>query len=144
MLSLRISPRGAGVRVKRWGCCHVRRADRGTQGSLCEHHSFFLMAAPAAYGRSCAREWNGAAAATYTTATTTSGPLTHYAGPGIEPEPPRGSNPSLPRDPTHCSRILNPLNHGGNTEHHFLSLSSSLDFQNLNANLKIMNSKRRQ
>ena len=50
-------------------------------------HFFHVMATPMAYASSGTRDWIHAAAATYTTSAATSDPLTHSAGPGVEPAP---------------------------------------------------------
>ena len=47
---------------------------------------FNFMAAPAAYGSSRAKDKIQVTATTYAAAAATPDPLTHCAGPGIEPE----------------------------------------------------------
>ena len=68
--------------------------------------SSFFVATPTAYGSLQARDRIQATAATYTTATATLDPLTHCS---------RGSNTHLQSHPSHCSQILNPMHHGGNS-----------------------------
>ena len=67
----------------------------------------FLMAAPAAYGISGAKDRIQAIAATWAAATAVLDPLAHCAS--------WGSNLCLHSDLSHCSQILNLLWHGGNS-----------------------------
>ena len=68
------------------------------------HYYFLLMAAPAAYGSSWARDQIGAAAVTCTATCHNSGSLTHWVGPGTEPA-----------SSWRLCWVLNLLSHNGNS-----------------------------
>ena len=66
---------------------------------------FLFIVPPTAYGSSQAREWIQTTAVTYATAVAMLNPTALDWG----------SNPRLCRGPSHCSRLLNPLRHSGNS-----------------------------
>ena len=72
---------------------------------------FCFMALAMPYGNSWARLWIRVIAATWTTVAATLDPLTHCAGPGIEPLPPQWPQP--------LQLSFNPLCHRGNSLEYF-------------------------
>ena len=73
------------------------------------NRAIFLWPHPQQYGNSQARDWIQAAAATYPVAVAMLDPLTHCTRPSTE------QNQHLHSNPRHCSQVLNPPCHRGNS-----------------------------